>query len=76
MSISNLSRALLKKQVFKEYGVKSRLDYMSYFNFLILNKWQPRFYDHIIRDNDSLNRIRKYIKNNPKQREQDAENIH
>ncbi len=28
-------------------------------------KWQPRFYDHIIRDERDLNRIRKYIKNNP-----------
>lgn len=27
--------------------------------------WQPRFHDHIIRDNDELNRIRHYIKNNP-----------
>ena len=28
--------------------------------------WQSRFYDHIIRDEKSLNRIRDYIKNNPK----------
>ena len=28
--------------------------------------WQSRYYDHIIRNNVSLNRIRKYIKNNPK----------
>ncbi|MBI3591049.1 MAG: transposase [Candidatus Melainabacteria bacterium] len=27
--------------------------------------WQPRFYDHIIRDEKSLNSIRNYIKNNP-----------
>jgi len=27
--------------------------------------WQPRFYDHIIRNNTDLNRIREYIKNNP-----------
>ncbi len=27
--------------------------------------WQPRFYDHVIRDNGELNRIRKYINNNP-----------
>jgi len=27
-------------------------------------KWQKSFYDHIIRDDESLNRIRFYIKNN------------
>jgi putative transposase len=27
--------------------------------------WQPRFYDHIIRDEMALNRIRTYILNNP-----------
>ena len=27
--------------------------------------WQTRFYDHIIRDEKSLNNIRAYIKNNP-----------
>ena len=28
-------------------------------------KWQPRFYDHIIRNNIEYQRIRKYIINNP-----------
>ena len=27
--------------------------------------WHSRFYDHIIRSNQDLNRIRKYIQNNP-----------
>jgi putative transposase len=27
--------------------------------------WQPRFYDHIIRDDKDLDRIRKYITENP-----------
>jgi len=27
--------------------------------------WQTRYYDHIIRNNDELNNIRKYIINNP-----------
>jgi hypothetical protein len=26
--------------------------------------WQPRFHDHIIRDNDDLNQIATYIENN------------
>jgi REP element-mobilizing transposase RayT len=28
-------------------------------------KWQPRFYDHIIRNENDLHRIRTYIQNNP-----------
>jgi REP element-mobilizing transposase RayT len=32
-------------------------------NFLF--GWQPRYHDHVIRGNDELWRIRKYIKNNP-----------
>jgi len=27
--------------------------------------WQPRFYDHVIRDNNSLHEIRNYICHNP-----------
>ena len=27
-------------------------------------EWQSRFYDHIIRDNESFRRIEKYIENN------------
>lgn len=27
--------------------------------------WQRSFYDHVIRDDDELNRIREYIQNNP-----------
>ena len=27
--------------------------------------WQPRYYDHIIRNEESLNRIRQYIRQNP-----------
>ena len=27
--------------------------------------WQSRYYDHIVRDENSLNRVREYIRNNP-----------
>ena len=27
--------------------------------------WQPRFYDHVIMNENSLSRIRTYIRNNP-----------
>jgi Transposase and inactivated derivatives len=33
--------------------------------------WQPRFHDHIIRNQLSHNNIRNYIKNNPKQWKED-----
>ena len=29
-------------------------------------QWQPRFYDHIIRDENDMNRIHQYIMNNPR----------
>ena len=38
-------------------------------------KWQKSFYDHIINDDDSLNKIRKYIINNPTNWLEDEENI-
>ena len=34
---------------------------IGYHNF----KWQPRFYEHIIRNESDMNRIREYIINNP-----------
>ena len=37
--------------------------------------WQPRFYDHVIRDEKSLNEIRQYIINNPLKWEIDRNNV-
>ena len=37
-------------------------------------KWQARYYDHIIRDENELNRICEYIQNNPWKWEQDRNN--
>jgi len=36
--------------------------------------WQPRFYEHIIRNNSALNNIRKYIRENPLKWESDRKN--
>jgi len=36
--------------------------------------WQSRFYDHIIRDDESFNRVREYIINNPIKWELDKNN--
>ena len=38
--------------------------------------WQPRFYDHIVRDEESLNRIREYIFYNPLKWKEDDYYIH
>jgi len=37
--------------------------------------WQPRFYDHIIRNEISLNKIREYIQTNPEMWERDRNNV-
>jgi putative transposase len=39
-----------------------------------IDMWQPRFYDRIVRNEDELNRIRTYIRNNPAQWEIDRNN--
>ena len=36
--------------------------------------WQSRFYDHIIRNNISLNNIREYIRKNPENWNNDPNN--
>lgn len=36
--------------------------------------WQSRFYDHIIRKDESLDKIREYIANNPLKWELDRNN--
>ena len=36
--------------------------------------WQRNYYEHIVRDEESLNRIRQYIADNPAQWEFDREN--
>lgn len=37
--------------------------------------WQRNYYEHIIRDDEDLNRIREYIKSNPMNWDKDDENI-
>lgn len=43
------------KTAVKSYSTKNNIDFA----------WQSRYYDHIIRDEDDLFRIRNYISNNP-----------
>ncbi len=39
-----------------------------------ISVWQRNYYEHIIRNEDELNRIREYIRNNPLQWQFDSEN--
>lgn len=64
---------LLSKIVksFKEISLKTiRKNYNDY-EFA----WQRSFYDHIIRNEKSLNKIREYIRNNPSKWELDKNNL-
>jgi len=49
----------------KKYAIVNNLDF----------QWQPRFYDHIIRNQESLDRIRRYIKDNPLNWLKDRNNV-
>jgi putative transposase len=44
-------------------SICSKIIYTNYSNIYFV--WQSRFYDHIIRDDEDLMRIQKYIINNP-----------
>jgi REP element-mobilizing transposase RayT len=46
-------------------GFKSSISKWAHKNNYVNFKWQPRFYDHIIRNENDLRRIRTYIQNNP-----------
>jgi REP element-mobilizing transposase RayT len=43
-------------------------------NFTTISVWQRNYYEHVARNEDSLNRIREYISNNPLKWEDDIEN--
>lgn len=38
--------------------------------------WQRNYYEHIVRDEDDLNKIREYIKNNPQMWDRDRNNLY
>ncbi len=52
------------KGAVKKWCNKNNMDFL----------WQERFYDHIVRDEKSLNRIRQYIIDNPAKWESDRNN--
>jgi len=52
-------------------GVVTKRSHMCDFYF----HWQSKFYDHIIRNDESLNKIREYIITNPERWERDRNNV-
>ncbi|MFH0854750.1 MAG: transposase, partial [bacterium] len=58
---------------------KSSIEYLKYIkqNNLNISRqiWQRSFYDHVIRNERSLNAIREYISLNPENWEQDIDNL-
>ena len=54
-------------------GLKARITKYVHDNQLLF-AWQSRFHDHIVRDQDELNRIAEYIENNPARWAQDTFN--
>ena len=55
---------------FKSVSTK-RICALGYHRFA----WQPRFYDHVVRDDSSLARIRQYILDNPARWEDERERV-
>lgn len=49
------------------YEIRNKRNYYGF-------AWQSRFHDHIIRNEQSLNRIRRYIRDNPLRWEIDQNN--
>ena len=56
---------------FKTFSSRRINEQQNDFHF----QWQKSFYDRIIRDEDELNRIRKYIVDNPPNWEADRSNL-
>ena len=65
-------------QIIRSFKSKSTLEYVKHINDNNLNIsgkiWQRLFYDHIIRNDKSLHKIREYIINNPSTWDTDENN--
>lgn len=71
---SNIKKIPESKNDLKIHGISEFIRALKSFSSREINEmekkkiklWHERFHDHIIRDENELNRIRNYIKNNPK----------
>ena len=66
-------------QIIRSFKSRCANDYLRYIQSNNLNVspkiWQRNYYDHIIRNETSLNQIRKYIENNPSTWDEDENNL-
>ncbi|MFH1856549.1 MAG: transposase [Candidatus Omnitrophota bacterium] len=73
------SSAPTLSQIIRSFKSKTTMEYLKYIHQNKLNIsgeiWQRSFYDHVIRDEESLEKVREYIFNNPKTWEMDENNI-
>jgi REP-associated tyrosine transposase len=69
----SLRRRMIIPMIVGKYKMQTskQIHYIGLHNFA----WQLNYYDHIIRNEKSLNNIREYIKNNPKNWISDRNNI-
>ncbi|MFH1857245.1 MAG: transposase [Candidatus Omnitrophota bacterium] len=66
-------------QIIRSFKSKTTMEYLKYINQNNLNIsgkiWQRSFYDHVIRNEKSLEEIREYIVNNPAKWDDDEYNM-
>ena len=63
-------------RAFKSKCTNEHLNHIKTNNLNISGKiWQRSYHDHIIRDEESLNKIRDYIRNNPLTWDEDKNNL-
>ncbi len=68
-------RQMLIPKIVGTFKMKSSKQINAIRDTANVSVWQRNYYEHIIRDEDSLTRIREYIKNNPLTWNLDKENI-
>lgn len=66
-------------KIIRSFKSKTSMGYLNYLKHkkveLSVQIWQRSFYDHVIRNEHSLNIVRKYISDNSKNWEKDVDNI-
>ena len=78
LELNNISKLSLSDIIyrFKSLTTKRYIDGVKNNNWQPFNKhlWQRSFHDHVVRNDKSLNKIRKYIVKNPATWDQDEHN--
>jgi len=66
-------------KIIRSFKSKSSIEYLNHIKqnntYISVNIWQRSFYDHVVRNERSLNAIKEYIANNPENWENDIDNL-